>query len=206
MYIFHLNGGLFEETGEIKFFFTCKGGRTFNSCCDTLIHRFFIECSLKQKEEMFNSGTAFFDIFETAKWFLDTFGVEVKPFYTIKEVGFSINKKNDFQDQSKTHFVYFKQSADGNYVILRNEETSNFRAGICKQELYALQAIMDREVFENYFLYAFSAHWWKMYYNITIENLNIPEEKIPKKRGPRGELANLQASGINYPTKRIKSM
>lgn len=204
MYIFHLNGQLNEDTGEIRFFFTCKGGKKHNSCFDIQKHRYMIECSLNQRKELFNCGISFPEICETAEWFFDRFGITVKPFYTVEEIGFTIEQKTDFYDQSKSEKVYFAKCSAGQFWKAIPGEITNYHARVSYQERSDFDAITGDIELENLFTFPFSADWWGEYFNFTIHDPDPIVKLPPKKRGPKTELERLLGFNINSP-KRVRS-
>ena len=201
MYILHLNGKQYADTGEIDYFFTCLGGVNHNSCLDTHEHRFFIECTDEQKKLIFNCRIAFKDILKSADWFYTRFGVVVKPFYTVNEVGFTKEQISDFADHPKNRLIYFKRHGDDNYIVAEPRKITDYFARISDQEQWDFDETKSNAEFDNFFTFPFSAEWWKVYFNFTIIDPEPPAKTPPKKRGPRSELANLLASSLNQPRK-----
>ena len=199
-YIFHMKCEKNEETGEFLFSFTCKGGCYHFDCHDDK-GEFFIECTTTQKCLLLNQKRRFFKINKPAEWFFHRFGVSVKPFYNRTQIGFSERKLEEFRKVIGTQKIYFEKQSDGLFRYTHSMEPTPHWASVAYQELCDFDSDYNNRVIGHIFDYAYTAFWWKEYYGFYIYDQT---PKTQKKRGPRGELANLIDSSIyekKYPKK-----
>ena len=204
-YIYHLKCEKNEKTGEYLFSLTCKGG-TYHFDCINDEGNFFFECTKTQKSMMSNYKRPILKQKKQWHWFKDTFGVYIKPFYTLEEIGFRQEKIAKYARTDATQKIYFEKTPDDQFRYTNSMEPTKYYANVCFQEIWDLECCFNDSVTGHIFDHAYTAFWWINYFGITIfENSSEKPEKKSRKRGPRGELANLLDSVIAETPKKIRT-
>lgn len=195
LYIYHLLSVVDPNSNELRFKFTCKGGKSFNSCQNICNNDFFIECSKTQNDLLINCEFSFLDILQPANWFKERFGIVVKPFYNIEEISLQEYDRKEYEDSSKKIRIFFEESNNQfKYASIYTDQP--FFVDISLSHFMDFQTVLHNPNYHELFDYYYSDIWWNTYFYFNIVKPQALYEKKSRKRGPRGELANLMDAFI----------
>lgn len=197
MYVFHLKSCKQPYLRRHSLFkFVCKGSLRFNTCQCRKENDYFIECTAAQRKLLMSCDIPFSQIKKSSDWFYNSFGVIVKPFFTISQIALRETSKEEYYANPKTERIYFRKFGDL-YEYDDFGNPSDCYADIPDRLFLDFSVVLLSSKLNYLFKYPYSHGWWLYHFHIDIVDLSLDTKPVVKRRGPKGELHGLVESAVH---------